>query len=143
MNRTERGPELTDEEMADCGLLSELAEGSAADSPAEAPAPTLQALARRCLWIAYVWNDHNFEPAHRYAVRTAEECGIFSLEDANRWLAQPVAESPAPEPLTEREAARCDAWWASLSDEQRNAPQANVAWNAWLAALATQPQADM
>lgn len=48
---------------------------------------TLEALARRCLWIAYCWNDHNFEDAaHTYARKEAEEHGIHTFEQANRWI---------------------------------------------------------
>lgn len=45
------------------------------------------ALARRLLWIAYVWNDHNFDYAHREARREAEKHGITNLDEANAWLA--------------------------------------------------------
>ena len=61
----------------------------------------LHKLARRCLWIAYVWNDHNFGAAHEEARRTAEECGIKSFDDANKWLTS----------RTLRE-------WQSLTDEE-------------------------
>ena len=49
--------------------------------------PSVQAnLARGLLWLAFVWNDHNFEAAHKEARRIAERAGIRSLEDANAWL---------------------------------------------------------
>jgi hypothetical protein len=55
--------------------------------PEPEPDPVaLYKLARRCLWIAYVWNDHNFDYAHKYARETAEECGVNSFDDANDWL---------------------------------------------------------
>jgi hypothetical protein len=43
-------------------------------------------LARRCLWIAYCWNDHNFDAAHTYARKEAKTHGIESFEEANDWL---------------------------------------------------------
>ena len=49
----------------------------------------LEGLARRTLWIAYVWNDHNFDDdIRKYARETAEECGIKSIEDANTFLTE-------------------------------------------------------
>lgn len=49
--------------------------------------PSVQAnLARGLLWLAFVWNDHNFEAAHKEARRIAERAGIRSFEDANAWL---------------------------------------------------------
>jgi len=50
-------------------------------------------LARRCLWLAYVWNDHNFDAAHVCARKTAEDVGIESFEGANTWL-QALKETP-------------------------------------------------
>jgi hypothetical protein len=62
---------------------------------------TLLALARRCLWIAYVWNDHNFvEDAHKYAKEEAEKCGIKSFEQSNDWLR---SHSPQRKPLTDEQ----------------------------------------
>lgn len=46
----------------------------------------LLALARRCLWIAYAWNDHNFDAAHICAKRQAVAAGIASFEQANDWI---------------------------------------------------------
>jgi hypothetical protein len=62
------------------------------------PAPkitneALVQLARRCLWLAYVWNDHNFDAAHACARKTAEDVGIESFEEANTWL-QALKETP-------------------------------------------------
>jgi len=62
------------------------------------PAPkitneALVQLARRCLWLAYVWNDHNFDAAHACARKTAEDVGIKSFEEANTWL-QALKENP-------------------------------------------------
>jgi len=62
------------------------------------PAPkitneALVKLARRCLWLAYVWNDHNFDAAHVCARKTAEDVGIESFEEANTWL-QALKETP-------------------------------------------------
>lgn len=46
----------------------------------------LIALARRTLWLAYVWNDHNFDAAHLYAKREAQQHGINSFDQAQAWL---------------------------------------------------------
>lgn len=44
-------------------------------------------LARNTLWLAYCWNDHNFQKRpEQYAKDVAKECGIDSLEAANDWL---------------------------------------------------------
>jgi len=43
-------------------------------------------LARRTLWIAWNWNDHNFGPAHNYAREEAIQQGIKSFEEANDFL---------------------------------------------------------
>lgn len=72
----------------------------------EASAETTLKLARRLLWIAFCWNDHNFDDAHIEARRTAEECGLKSFEQANEWLATqppaaPVAAVREAVPLTE------------------------------------------
>lgn len=56
------------------------------DSTKPSEREELIALARRCLWIAYCWNDHNFEPANTYARTEAEKLGIQSFEHANEWL---------------------------------------------------------
>jgi hypothetical protein len=45
-----------------------------------------EAMARRLLWLAYAWNDHNFDAAHIEARREAAKYGIRSFEDANAWL---------------------------------------------------------
>lgn len=56
-----------------------------------------ESLARRLLWIAFCWNDHNFDAAHITARRTAEACGITSFEQANEWLAaKSSASTPTP-----------------------------------------------
>jgi hypothetical protein len=69
----------------------------AAQAAMTPPESTLVALARRCLWIAYCWNDHNFEkPAHRYAQIEAEQHGIIDLDAANVWIAA------APQPKEQR-----------------------------------------
>ncbi len=47
----------------------------------------LLSLARRCLWIAYVWNDHNFQRRpDQYAREQAQDLGINSFEEANAWI---------------------------------------------------------
>lgn len=43
-------------------------------------------LAARCLWIAFTWNDHNFDSAKHCARKDAEMYGIHNIEDANAWL---------------------------------------------------------
>lgn len=46
---------------------------------------TLYALARNQLWIAYVWNDHNFPlNPEKYAKEAAESMGITNVYDANK-----------------------------------------------------------
>ncbi|MBV8158883.1 MAG: hypothetical protein JO278_14560 [Dyella sp.] len=49
-------------------------------------AEAVAALARRCLWLAFVWNDHNFEAAQIEARKEAKRHGINSLEQAIEWL---------------------------------------------------------
>lgn len=58
------------------------------ESTPEINKQAIQALARRCLWIAYCWNDHNFPSAHIMARNEAQQHGIHSLEEANRWLTE-------------------------------------------------------
>jgi len=50
-----------------------------------------EAMARRLLWLAFCWNDHNFDEAHIEARREAEKHGIRSFDEANAWL---LCESP-------------------------------------------------
>jgi len=77
---------------------------------------TLLALARRCLWIAYVWNDHNFvEAAHKYAKQEAERHGIKSFEQSNDWLR---SHSPQRTPLTE------ERIWAAYQKQSQFHPAA-------------------
>ena len=51
------------------------------------PEPVRDAMARRCLWLAFCWNDHNFGPAHEEARKEALKHGIDSFDAANEWLA--------------------------------------------------------
>lgn len=46
------------------------------------------ALARKLLWIAYVWNDHNFDHPYQIARKLAQEFGIESFDQANAWLTE-------------------------------------------------------
>lgn len=46
----------------------------------------LKPLARRAVWLAYVWNDHNFDDAHVCARKEAVKAGVNSFDDANIWL---------------------------------------------------------
>lgn len=42
------------------------------------------ALVRRLMWIAFCWNDHNFEQTPQQVARDElEKVGISSLDDAN------------------------------------------------------------
>lgn len=44
-------------------------------------------LARRCLWGALVWNDHNFDqPLHVYCRKSVSEAGIVNVDQANSFL---------------------------------------------------------
>lgn len=56
-----------------------------------------ESMARRLLWLAFVWNDHNFEEAHIEARREAEAHGITTLEQANEWLSRIEAAMAAKE----------------------------------------------
>ena len=46
----------------------------------------LKPLARRCLWGAINWNDHNFEPLHKYCRDSAKEAGVSTIDQANALL---------------------------------------------------------
>jgi hypothetical protein len=59
----------------------------------------IQALARRTLWIAFCWNDHNFGPAHLEARKEAERAGIDSFEAANRFIEAMPEIQQGDEPL--------------------------------------------
>lgn len=56
-----------------------------------------ESMARRLLWLAFVWNDHNFEKAHIEARREAEAHGITTLKQANEWLSRIDAAMAAKE----------------------------------------------
>ena len=56
-----------------------------------------ESMARRLLWLAFVWNDHNFEEAHIEARREAEAHGITTLKQANEWLSRIDAAMAAKE----------------------------------------------
>lgn len=51
----------------------------------------LKPLARRCLWGAVNWNDHNFEPLHEYCRKSAADAGVFTVDQANALLEQTPA----------------------------------------------------
>ncbi len=53
----------------------------------------VEQLAFRTLWIAYAWNDHNFEPAHVVARETCEKLGITSLEQAQNLLNSSISDA--------------------------------------------------
>lgn len=46
----------------------------------------LTPLARRCLWGAIVWNDHNFDPLHTYCRESTAEAGVHTVDQANALL---------------------------------------------------------
>jgi len=79
------------------------------------------ALARKLLWIAYVWNDHNFDHPYQIARKLAQEFGIESFDQANAWLteqAKLIDASPKGGSDCGRVLAMArDAWQAS--DEAR------------------------
>ena len=51
---------------------------------------SLYDLARRCLHIAFVWNDHNFRDSPKEMARKeAAKYGIADMEAANAWLDNP------------------------------------------------------
>lgn len=52
----------------------------------EAQIERLEPLARRCLHLAFVWNDHNFPDADVMAMKEAKKAGIHTLEQANDFL---------------------------------------------------------
>jgi len=45
-------------------------------------------LSRRCLWSAFIWNDHNVESLAKICRQTAVELGIRDIEDANQFIQQ-------------------------------------------------------
>ena len=73
---------------SECAKKSKQLETELAALKAKAviPEKARDALARRCLWIAYVWNDINFLDAKKYAKKEAESHGITSFDEANEWL---------------------------------------------------------
>lgn len=71
-----------------CALQNKLG-GTPAAPGVGLPAPCTEAvyaMARKLLWIAYVWNDHNFDHPHKIARKLAQEFGIGSFDQANGWL---------------------------------------------------------
>lgn len=56
-------------------------------SDLEELAGDLYSMARNQLWIAYIWNDHNY-PYHpeKYARQAAQEVDIKNLDDANDFM---------------------------------------------------------
>lgn len=99
-------------------ILSIAAPSSTEDSAQAAPVldeSVLLKLARRTLWIAYVWNDHNFEAAHEVARETCEAVGIKSFDDANRYLESLPAAQAAP-------AEQRDVWAKWIVQRGRGLP---------------------
>ena len=56
----------------------------------------LQPLARRVLWMAFVWNDHNFTHPLDYAREEAKKAGLNSHEDAQKFLSDVAMLAAAP-----------------------------------------------
>ena len=66
-------------------------------APLAAPEGTYE-LARRCLWIAFTWNDHNFQAPWKYARDEAAKFGITNIDQANAWIDKAILatkQSPA------------------------------------------------
>jgi hypothetical protein len=55
----------------------------------------LKPLARRCLWGAINWNDHNFGPLHKYCRESAAEAGVYTIDQANTLLEEAPAQALA------------------------------------------------
>lgn len=72
-------------------------------------------LAHRLLWIAFVWNDHNFEAAHIVARKTAATWGITSFDEANAYLESKRA--PAAQPLQQEGGKEVPAGWKLVPEE--------------------------
>lgn len=104
-----------------CLADRELAEIRVAAAPAPQQAPltdaipkldeneALRKLAFRTLWLAYVWNDHNFKAAHLEARATCEALGIGSFDEANAWIESinnRVSAASSVTATTEQDAAR-------------------------------------
>lgn len=82
-------------------LEAELAEGrEQADGRLDA-IDKLQPLARRALWMAFVWNDHNFTHPLDYAREEAKKAGLNSREDAKKFLSDVAMLAAAPQPKKE------------------------------------------
>ena len=58
---------------------------AALDAAVEVPEGQAE-MARRLLWIAFSWNDHNCEAAHIEARKEAARHGINNFDQANEWL---------------------------------------------------------
>lgn len=74
---------------------------------------TLLKLALRTLWIAYVWNDHNFGPAHKEARKTCQNAGIKTFDQANAWIESKLAllaASPTVSPVEPTFQQRVQPW---------------------------------
>ena len=90
------------------------------------PEPVRDALARRCLWLAFCWNDHNFGPAHEEARKEALKHGIDSFDAANEWLAAAPAH---PAELQEQgEVQGLSAWIACRDDQLPPEDQQVLCW---------------
>lgn len=63
-----------------------LIEQPSTSTPAAPCTEAMCTLARKLLWVAYVWNDHNFEHPYKIARKLAQEFGIESFDQANAWL---------------------------------------------------------
>lgn len=90
------------------------------------PEAVRDALARRCLWLAFCWNDHNFGPAHEEARKEALKHGIDSFEAANEWLA--AAPAHQAERQAQGEVQGLSAWIACCDDQLPPEDQQVLCW---------------
>ena len=70
----------------------------------------LKPLARRCLWGAVNWNDHNFEPLHKYLRKSAADAGVFTVDQANALLEQTPAQCLAARDAEVKAQAVSEVW---------------------------------
>jgi hypothetical protein len=74
------------------GRFAPRAELQAERDALAAQVEVLKPLARRCLWGAVNWNDHNFDSLHKYCRKSAAEAGVFTVDQANALLESTPAE---------------------------------------------------
>lgn len=92
----------------------------------------LLTLARRTMWIALCWNDHNFDEYHKYAKADTEGAGFTDVAQANAWLEKMEAALSVDVGAieAERDKAKADLhFYACKVDEltaERDALQARI-----------------